>query len=80
MKSALFSEDWFGFGIARMYEGLMQGTPIKCRAHFATARPQPSGWVCPGDFETRRQAGASPLRVNLKQPTRARAVMRAQIE
>ena len=32
VKSALFSEDWIGFGIARMYEELMKGTPIDARA------------------------------------------------
>ena len=32
VKSALFSEDWVGFGIARMYESLMRGTPIDVRA------------------------------------------------
>src|SRR5947207_11732427 len=32
VKSALFSEDWIGFGIARMYESLMKGTPIDARA------------------------------------------------
>jgi len=32
VKSALFSEDWVGFGIARMYESLMVGTPIDARA------------------------------------------------
>ena len=32
MKSALFSEDWVGFGIARMYESLMEGTSIDVRA------------------------------------------------
>ncbi len=32
VKSALFSKDWVGFGIARMYEGLMKGTPIDARA------------------------------------------------
>ena len=32
VKSALFSEDWVGFGIARMYESLMRGTPIDARA------------------------------------------------
>jgi len=32
VKSALFSEDWIGFGIACMYEGLMQGTLIDARA------------------------------------------------
>ncbi len=32
VKSALFSEDWIGFGIACMYEGLMKGTLIEARA------------------------------------------------
>ena len=32
VKSALFSKDWVSFGIARMYEGLMKGTPIDVRA------------------------------------------------
>ena len=32
VKSALFSDDWIGFGIARMYESLMKGTPIDARA------------------------------------------------
>jgi hypothetical protein len=32
VKSAVFSEDWVGFGIARMYESLMEGAPIEVRA------------------------------------------------
>ena len=32
VKSALFSEDWIGFGIARMYESLMKETLIDARA------------------------------------------------
>jgi len=32
VKSALFSKDWVGFGIARMYESLMKGTPIDAHA------------------------------------------------
>jgi hypothetical protein len=32
VKSAFFSEDWVGFGIARMYETLMNGTAIDARA------------------------------------------------
>jgi hypothetical protein len=32
VKSALFSEDWVGFGIAVLYENLMKGTPIDARA------------------------------------------------
>ena len=32
VKSALFSEDWVGFGVARLYESLMKETPIEARA------------------------------------------------
>jgi hypothetical protein len=32
VKSALFSEDWVGFGIARLYESMMKETPIEARA------------------------------------------------
>ena len=32
VKSALYSEDWVGFGIALLYENLMKGTPINARA------------------------------------------------
>jgi len=32
VKSALFSEDWVGFGIARLYESLMKETLIDARA------------------------------------------------
>jgi len=32
VKSALFSDDWVGFGIARMYESLMKETPIEAQA------------------------------------------------
>ena len=32
VRSALFSDDWVGFGIARLYESLMDNTPIKVRA------------------------------------------------
>jgi len=32
VRSALFSEDWVGFGIARLYETLMEDTPIQARA------------------------------------------------
>ena len=38
VKSALFSEDWVGFGIARMYEILMKETPIDARAFRDRAR------------------------------------------
>ena len=32
VKSALFSEDWVGFGVARLYESLMKETLIEARA------------------------------------------------
>ena len=32
VRSALFTEDWVGFGIAQMYENLMKETPIEARA------------------------------------------------
>jgi hypothetical protein len=32
VKSALFSEDWVGFGVARLYESLMTETSIEARA------------------------------------------------
>ena len=32
VHSALFSEDWVGFGIAQLYESLMKETPIDARA------------------------------------------------
>ena len=32
VKSALFSEDWVGFGVARLYESLMKETSIEARA------------------------------------------------
>ena len=32
VKSAVFSEDWVGFGIARMYESLMEGASVEVRA------------------------------------------------
>ena len=54
VKSALFSEDWIGFGIACMYESLMKGTPIDARAF--RDRVKAAVWLgCTGgDFETRR--------------------------
>jgi hypothetical protein len=32
VKSALFSENWVGFGIALLYENLMEETPIDAQA------------------------------------------------
>jgi len=43
VKSAVFSEDWVGFGIARMYESLMEGGPIAVRAF--RDRGQAAGWL-----------------------------------
>ena len=38
VKSVLLSEDWVGFGIARMYESLMKETPIDARAFHDRAK------------------------------------------
>jgi hypothetical protein len=38
MKSALFCEDWVGFGVARMYQDLMAETPLEVRAFRERAR------------------------------------------
>jgi len=38
VKSALFSEDWVGFGIARLYESMMKETLIDARAFRDRAR------------------------------------------
>jgi len=32
VRTALFCDDWVGFGIARLYESLMENTPIEARA------------------------------------------------
>ena len=32
VRSAVFSEDWVGFGIALLYENLMSGSPVEARA------------------------------------------------
>jgi hypothetical protein len=32
VRAGLFCEDWVGFGVARLYESLMEGTPIQARA------------------------------------------------
>jgi hypothetical protein len=32
VRAALFCDDWVGFGIARLYESLMENTPIEARA------------------------------------------------
>jgi len=53
VKSALFSKDWVGFGIARMYEDLMKGTPIAARAFRHRVTTAMAGCTG-GDFETRR--------------------------
>ena len=38
VQTALFSDDWVGLGIARLYESLMENTPIEARAFFDLAR------------------------------------------
>jgi hypothetical protein len=43
VKSALFSQDWVGFGIARLYESLMKETPI--HAHAFRDREKAAVWL-----------------------------------
>jgi len=38
VRAALFCEDWVGFGIASLYESLMEDTPIKVHAFRDRAR------------------------------------------
>ena len=38
VRTALFSDDWVGLGIARLYESLMENTLIETRAFFDLAR------------------------------------------
>jgi hypothetical protein len=45
VRTALFSDGYIGFGLARMYEALMR---IQRSKHtlFATVLRQPTGWIC----------------------------------
>ena len=43
VRTALFSEDWVGFGIARLYESLMADTPVHARAF--RERKRAAEWV-----------------------------------
>ncbi len=43
VRSSLFCEDWVGFSIARLYESLMEGTPIQARAF--RDRGQAAEWL-----------------------------------
>jgi hypothetical protein len=38
VRSAVFSEDWVGFGIALLYENLMSGSPVQARAFHDRAK------------------------------------------
>ena len=61
MKSALFSEDWIGFGIACMYEGLMKETADRCARISRPREGRRLARCAGGDFETRRYTRASLL-------------------
>lgn len=51
VRAALFSDDWVGFGIARLYETLMEGTAIEVRAF--RDRVHAAEWlVVPADILT----------------------------
>jgi hypothetical protein len=38
VRSAVFSEDWVGFGIALLYENLMSASPVQARAFHHRAK------------------------------------------
>src|SRR6185503_14938014 len=51
VRCALFCEDWVGFGIARLYESLMENTPVEARAF--RDRAGAAEWLdIPGDVLT----------------------------
>ena len=61
VKSALFSEDWIGFSIACMYEGLMKGTPIDAQGISRPREGRRLARCTSGPVETRRYTRASAL-------------------
>ncbi|MFL6503914.1 MAG: hypothetical protein ACJ8KC_00660 [Candidatus Udaeobacter sp.] len=59
VKSALFSEDWVGFGVARLYESLMKETPIEARAFRERAKA--AVWLgVPADILKLEKRSAAP--------------------
>ena len=54
VKSALFSEDWVGFGIALLYESLMKETLIDAQRISRPREGSRLAGCAGGDFETRR--------------------------
>jgi hypothetical protein len=59
VKSALFSEDWVGFGVARLYESLMKETPIEARAFRDRAKA--AVWLgVPADILKLEKRSAAP--------------------
>jgi hypothetical protein len=60
VRTALFCEDWIGFGIARLYESLMDGTPI--RAHAFRDLSGAAQWLeVPEEILAGDDQAASPL-------------------
>jgi hypothetical protein len=59
VRTALFSDDWVGLGIARLYESLMENTLIETRAFFDLARA--AEWLAiPVDVLTLKDEPAPP--------------------
>ncbi|MFL6500548.1 MAG: hypothetical protein ACJ8LL_07515, partial [Candidatus Udaeobacter sp.] len=59
VKSALFSEDWVGFGVARLYESLMKETSIEARAFRERAKA--AVWLgVPADILKLEKRSAAP--------------------
>jgi hypothetical protein len=59
VRAALFCDDWVGFGIACLYESLMENTPIEVRAF--RDRAHAAEWLgVPGDILTLKDQPAPP--------------------
>jgi hypothetical protein len=60
VRAALFCEDWVGFGIACLYESLMENTPIK--VHAFRDRAHAAEWLeVPADVLTLEDEPAAPI-------------------
>ena len=61
VRAALFCADWVGFGIALLYESLMENTPIK--VHAFRDRAGAAEWLeVPVDILTLKDEPAAPYR------------------
>ena len=59
MRTALFSDDWVAYGVASIYESLIEGTRIEARAFRDLARA--AEWLAiPVDVLTLKDEPAAP--------------------